>query len=463
MDLPEIAVRVFEYLDPAGIARSHRVCRSWHAVLLNNVNAVWENSAARMSPIPGVLPKRCEWETWQDVVRLKYCWGVVLPRMAKESREEGETAAIPVAMVPTSVAGIKAQSRVTVLDSYDSGSYSTVRGSVHTQQTGRHVFFTETQNKNVRVVDISEDTDSPLGVPHVIEASKSATAWRLQRAVHSDLVPCHESNGWMSFWYADSRTRAGRVRAIEDEYCQGQLYGRSYACFNPRWSDEPGDNTDAAHAVRMWDLSNPDEPFIKWEAKTAAHIVDVAQNGMLVAIAYGSLLDDDDDNAGEEYERPDSVFGLEFRSSETGELIRRCHDSNWQDIIFLICTRTHCLCVRALEDGQIVTIVDLATGLVVSEFDLRDTFTRNYGGLHLNEDETMLMLWASSNDLAVLDLLTGTSVIAARKRDDDLYETWRKGIWIVMERENARKERPRFVVMWKALAAKDEVKSYSAM
>ncbi|KAJ3156984.1 hypothetical protein HDU89_002393 [Geranomyces variabilis] len=463
MDLPEIAVRVFEYLDPAGIARAHRVCRSWHAVLLNNVNAVWANSAARMSPIPGVLPKRCEWETWQDVVRLKYCWGVVLPRMAKESREEGETAAMPVVTVPTTVAGIRGQNRVTVLDSYNSGSYSTVRDSVHTQQTGRHVFFTETQNKTVRAVDISEDTDSPLGVPHVIEASKSATAWRLQRAVHSDLVPCHESNGWMSFWYADSRTCATRVRAIEDEYCQGQLYGRSYACFNPRWSDEPSDNADAAHAVRMWDLSNPDKPFIKWEARTAAHIVDVAQNGMLVAVAYGSLLDDDDENADEGNENSDSVFGLEFRSSETGELIRSCPDSNWQDIIFLICTRTHCLCVRALDDGQIVTIVDLATGLVVGAFDLRNTFTRNYGGLHLNEDESMLMLWSSGNQLAVLDLLNGRAVIATRKDDDESFETWRKGMWVVIENENAQTKDPRFVIAWKALAAKEEIKSYSAM
>ncbi|KAJ3152990.1 hypothetical protein HDU86_005446 [Geranomyces michiganensis] len=465
MDLPEIAIRVFQYLDPPDLARIHRACRSWHAILLSHTNAVWEHSAARMSPIPGKLHERRDWETWQDVVRLRYCWGVVLPWMADRSKAVGDAAIT----VSTTVAGIKMDNhKVTVMDSYGSGRYD----CVNTQQTGRHVFFTETQSKTCCAVDISEDSDSPRGVVQVIEPSTTTPRWRLQRACHSDLVPCHEGKGWISFWYADSRTCAGRVRAIEDEYCQGQLYGRSYACFNPNWSDDEADHADASHAVRMWDLTNPEKPSIKWEAKFAAHIVDVAHNGMLVAVAYGSLLENDDETDNDDTETvgrgdSESVFGVEFRSCETGELIRQCPDSNWQDIIFLFCTRTHCLCVRAPEDGQVVTIIDLATGLVVAEVDLMNTFTKQYGGLHVNEDETLLMLWSSSNKLAVLDLLTGTSVIATRSDDEDLFVTWRRGVWVVVERDTATEglhaDGRRFAVQWKALAANEEIQSYQAM
>ncbi|TPX58802.1 hypothetical protein PhCBS80983_g02907 [Powellomyces hirtus] len=476
MDLPEIAVKVFQYLEPVALSRCERACRAWHACLAANTNAVWVRAAAELSPEPGMLPARRTWETWKDVVRLKHCWGRTLPKMAAESRDQrGE---LDVRNAPTVVDGIRwngageggedsekvsadGRNRVTVMDSYSAGSF---RDCIQTQQIGPNVVFTVMGVRDVRAIDIRASSEKTLSVALPVAACHREPP-RLQRVFLSDMVPLHEGMGWMSFWDAQTLQQIARFRAITDDYCQGQLCGSSYACFNPRWSDDGDEEVDARRTVRMWKLEDPQCPRVAWNAQLPSHVVDVAQNGSVVACAFGSLLDlaeseDDEDSEDDEHH----LFGLEFRSARTGNLIRPVPDlTGVQDIIFLTMTRFHCLVVRAPNNGQVVTIVDLATAEVVHEIDLKLSFTRTYGGLHVSDDETMLILWSSSNQLACLDLLRGTWSLHQRTVDDELFDKWAYGVWVAVEKDRRGAQESdsdvqRYTVVWKCIGGIDPAK-----
>lgn len=276
----------------------------------------------------------------------------------------------------------------------------------------------------------------------------------------------------MSFWEpGDELQCRARFRAIEDEYCQGQLYGNWYACFNPRWTDDESETVDARQTIRLWNLDNPAQPVVAWNAALPSHVVDVALNDSLVACAYGSLLSEDEDA-----EPGDGLFGLELRSASTGEFVRKVPAlTGVEDVIFMIMTRFHCLVVRAADDGELVTIVDLASTNVVYVIDLTESFIYSYGGLHVSDDESMLVLWSSSDRLACVDLLRGAWTLHERTADD-LREKWHYGVWVAIENDPGDEQEAdpnpepgnvsrttRYGVSWKAIGVPVEPRVHQAL
>ncbi|TPX63145.1 hypothetical protein SpCBS45565_g06829 [Spizellomyces sp. 'palustris'] len=346
----------------------------------------------------------------------------------------------------------------------DSYSSSETRDYIQTQAVGPHIVYAITGISHIGTFDIRASSVSAPSIK--LPAASLQHPPRLQRVFHSTLIPVHEGMGWMSFWDPQHIDLQGRFRAIDDEYCQGQLYECLYACFNPRWSDDESETVDARRIVRLWDVKCPSRPILSWNAKLPGHVVDVALNDSLVACAYGSRLDAEAGPIDNAEDIP--VFGLEFRSVATGDLVRPVPAlSGVQDVIFLVMTRFYCLVVRAPDDGQLVTVVDLATGNVAHEINLMESFIRTYGGLHVKDDETMLMLWASSNRLACLDLIRGCWTLHERKRDE-LFEKWHYGVWVAIEQtenvsnrdkvhstngkmKSSMPDKSRFRVIWKAI------------
>ncbi|KNC98670.1 uncharacterized protein SPPG_06353 [Spizellomyces punctatus DAOM BR117] len=469
MDLPEIALRVFCYLDSISLVRCERVCRDWSSLLIQNENHLWCAFAAALSPVNGRLPHRLEWETWKDIVRLKHAWDKVLPKLTAESRRLHDPAEylqeaptiVGEVVVDTTGHNKDRRSKVSVMDSYSS---SETRDYIQTQAVGPHIVYAITGISHIGTFDIRA---SSISAPSIkLPATSFQHPPRLQRVFHSTLIPVHEGMGWMSFWDPRHTDRQGRFRAIDDEYCQGQLYEHLYACFNPRWSDDESETVDARRIVRLWDVKCPSQPILSWNAQLPGHVVDVALNDSLVACAYGSRLDAEAGPIDNAQDTP--VFGLEFRSVVTGDLVRSVPAlSGVQDVIFLVMTRFYCLVVRAPDDGQLVTVVDLATGNVAHEINLMESFIRTYGGLHVKDDETMLMLWSSSNRLACLDLIRGCWTLHERKRDE-LFEKWHYGVWVAIEQnehvcnrvkvlgtngtiKSSISDKSRFRVIWKAI------------
>ncbi|KAJ3019502.1 hypothetical protein HKX48_002035 [Thoreauomyces humboldtii] len=228
-----------------------------------------------------------------------------------------------------------------------------------------------------------------------------------------------------------------------------------YICFNPLWSDDLEAEVDARQTVRMYDVSseglsdNLGTPArICWNATLPAHVVDLASNGSIVACAYARLTENDTPTL------PDAgEFGVELRCAETGEFLRTIGElAGVDDVIFLDITRFHCLVVRASDAGQLVTVVDLQSARIVYEVDLKLSFTRTFGGIHISDDETFMLLWSSSNHLAVIDLLRGTWTLHAHVEvDEEMLESWPYGVWFCREHPDAGFEERRYTVGWKAI------------
>ncbi|KAI9092858.1 hypothetical protein DFS34DRAFT_652817 [Phlyctochytrium arcticum] len=445
MDVPDVALRVFSFLDSRTLGRAECVCRDWQRLLEDNVNLLWAHHALDSSPLPGTFPHRLSCETWKDLVRVNHCWNFVLPRLTAETLAPEKPKQFS-ALAPIVTAGIevKQDASVIIMDSY---SATDTRDYIQTQAVGSSVIYAVTGLSHVNVLDIKQDSITQPS-RHLL-ADTTPRQPRLHRVVRSKVVPVHEGAGVVSFCSPSDATHRVRFRAINDEYCQGQMCGDMYACFNPRWSDDPHEVIDARKQVRLWDLSLP-SPAIRWNATLPYHVVDVALNDCIVACAYGALLEGDDAE-----DRPDLAdkFGIELRSIFTGEFISTIPEmSGVHDVIFLIMTRFHLLVVRMPEGGQKITVVSLRTSKIVCEIDLMQSFIMTYGGCHVNDDETILMLWSSLDQLACIDLILGECAIFECDRSEASSVNWPYGIWVALQSKNKKlRSRKRAQVMWKAI------------
>ncbi|KAI8996116.1 hypothetical protein BC832DRAFT_300677 [Gaertneriomyces semiglobifer] len=448
MDLLDIAISVFHFLDKVSLVRCERVCKAWKRILDDNAQGLWQAHVAEVSPVQGQLPVKLPSQTWKDVLKVRRGWDHIFNDLAQKSS---------IASVDPIVANVLVEDMPDMEDRPNEdfvimSSYGSSRSRlvVQSEAIGPYFLYATPQGEKQRKMyvgnlDVRQATSTQA--KRLLPPTTPGPP-RLQPAGHASAIPVHEGDGWMSFWDPKTGECKCRFRAIDDRWCQGRLYGNLYACFNPSWVDDVSEFADARRSVRVWNLEDPEVPRIQWEVETPSHIVDVAHNDAVIACAYGSSFVDDEPD-------PDSPFGLEIRSVKTGEFIRNVPALNGaSDVMFLAITNFHIIISRA-PVTQILAVVSIKAGELLYEINLMTSFAREWCGMNISGDGRTVILWSTKNMLAVVDLVNEDWNLYHREVevDDEAEEQWDFGVWAVVRTggEPTRASRRNHLVVWRAI------------
>ena len=409
---------------------SHSFCRFNERVIwlskfvaYHPMNGEWSRKTI-ISQLPSFIFKH---EGLKDAISRAAGCRKHLPQLVKEE-ESSINSQIVIETIRPTASIIDTKHEVIIVDSL---ANDTDRTYTTTRYCNNGIVCVQA-NGPIRAYSLSMDDDFHQGIqfPIINLLDDSQRPWPpIFRSFRSNLLPVNAGYGRVTLWDLKTNECVCTFEAIKDS-CQGQLVDTTFACFNLQWAPD----SSMGRIVNCWNVAAPSKPSLMWNTEHIFHVVDVAVNSFVVAIALGTFVETEDDETRPQ-SSPDTIdsstsspFSVELRNIADGSFLYKIDPlSGIRNILCMNLSRYNLFILRATHDGTKVFVVDLASRAVISSFNLVKTFIRAFGGIQVSSNEALLIMWSTNNTVAVIDLVYGNW----RQFEVEQNDAYRFGFWVL--------------------------------